>query len=59
MADTEFIRGIIPAVITPMTADEEPDEKALEALIDYHIESGVSGIFTVGTAGEFWALTVE
>jgi len=59
MADTEFIRGIIPAVITPMTADEEPDEKALEALIDYHIEGGVSGIFTVGTAGEFWALTVE
>lgn len=59
MADTEFIRGIIPAVITPMTEDEEPDEGALEALIDYHIESGVNGVFTVGTAGEFWALTVE
>ncbi|MFH1569095.1 MAG: 4-hydroxy-tetrahydrodipicolinate synthase [Gemmatimonadota bacterium] len=59
MASTEFIRGIIPAVVTPMTDQEELDEKGLEALIDYLVGSGVHGIFTIGTAGEFWALTVE
>ena len=57
--DTTFIRGIIPAMITPMTADEEPDEKGFQRNIDGLIETGVNGIFTVGTAGEFWALTVE
>lgn len=59
MNKTDFIRGIIPAVITPMTEDQEPDEKALEAHIEYLIAGGVHGIFTIGTAGEFWALTVE
>ena len=59
MVKTDFIRGIIPAAITPMTEDEEPDEKALEAHIEYLIAGGVHGIFTVGTTGEFWALTVE
>ena len=57
--DTTFIRGIIPAMITPMTADEEPDEKGFQRIIDGLIDAGVHGIFTVGTAGEFWALTVE
>ena len=59
MANTGFIRGIIPAVITPMTEDEELDEKGLEKLLDHLIAGGVHGVFTVGTAGEFWALTVE
>ncbi len=57
--DTAFIRGIIPAMITPMTEDEELDEPGLKRLIDCLIEQGVHGIFTVGTAGEFWALTPE
>lgn len=57
--DTTFIRGIIPAMITPMTEDEELDEKGFQRIIDGLIDAGVHGIFTVGTAGEFWALTVE
>ncbi len=57
--DTTFIRGIIPAMITPMTADEELDEEGFQRIIDGLVEAGVHGIFTVGTAGEFWALTVE
>jgi len=59
MKSTEFIKGIIPAVITPMTEEEELDEGGLETLLNHLIESGVDGVFTVGTAGEFWALTVE
>lgn len=57
--NTTFIRGIIPAMVTPMTPDEEPDEKGFQRIIDGLIDAGVHGIFTVGTAGEFWALTVE
>ena len=59
MPDTSFIKGIIPAVITPMTEDEEVDEKGLETLVEHLIQAGVDGVFTVGTAGEFWALTEE
>jgi len=57
--NTSFIRGIIPAMITPMTEDERLDEKGFKRLIDGLIGAGVHGIFTVGTAGEFWALTLE
>ena len=56
---TDYICGIIPAVITPMTEEEELDEHGLEVLLDHLIAAGVDGIFTVGTAGEFWALTVQ
>ena len=59
MRNTEFISGIIPAVVTPMSEDEELDERGLEKLLDHLIAANVSGVFTVGTAGEFWALTVE
>jgi 4-hydroxy-tetrahydrodipicolinate synthase len=57
--DATFVRGIIPAMITPMTEDEELDEKGFRKLIDGLIAGGVHGIFSVGTAGEFWTLTVE
>lgn len=59
MQSTDFIKGIIPAVVTPMTEDHELDRKGLETLLDHLIAAGVDGVFTVGTAGEFWALTVE
>ena len=57
--DASFIRGIIPAMITPMTEDEALDEKGFQTIIDGLIDAGVHGIFTVGTAGEFWALSIE
>ena len=55
----EFIRGIIPAMVTPMTEDEELDERGLAHLIDHLIGQGVHGVFTLGTAGESWALSTE
>lgn len=57
--DAAFIRGIIPAMITPMTEDEDLDEAGLKGLVDGLIARGVHGVFTMGTAGEFWALTME
>ncbi|MDA0747798.1 MAG: dihydrodipicolinate synthase family protein, partial [bacterium] len=57
--DTAFIRGIIPAVITPMTVQEELHEEGMRDLLEALIRAGVHGVFTVGTAGESWALSVE
>jgi 4-hydroxy-tetrahydrodipicolinate synthase len=50
------LRGIIPPVVTPMTADQELDLPGLRAGIDYQLSHGVHGIFVLGTTGEFYAL---
>ncbi len=57
--DASFVHGIIPAMITPMTSAEEIDENGLKRLIDFLIEAGVHGVFAAGTAGEFWAMSME
>ncbi|QGZ58730.1 4-hydroxy-tetrahydrodipicolinate synthase [Paraburkholderia acidiphila] len=50
-------RGIIPALITPMTADEEVDEAGLRTLVERLIGAGVHALFVLGTNGEFIALS--
>jgi 4-hydroxy-tetrahydrodipicolinate synthase len=55
----DFIRGIIPAMITPMDEREALDDAGLKRMIDFLIGAGVHGVFAAGTAGEFWALSVE
>lgn len=51
------LKGILPAMITPLTADGQINEKALRKLIDFLINGGVHGIFAIGTTGEFYGLT--
>jgi dihydrodipicolinate synthase/N-acetylneuraminate lyase len=41
------LRGIIPPVVTPMTADQELDLPGLRAVIDYQLSHGVHGIFVL------------
>ncbi|MDY3556180.1 4-hydroxy-tetrahydrodipicolinate synthase [Gemmata sp. JC717] len=50
------LRGIIPPVVTPLTADQELDLPCLRTHIDYVLEKGVDGVFVLGTTGEFYAL---
>ena len=50
------LRGIIPPVVTPFTADQELDLPGLKAHIDWQLDRGVHGIFVLGTTGEFYAL---
>jgi 4-hydroxy-tetrahydrodipicolinate synthase len=57
--DATFIRGVIPALVTPMGEDESIDRDGLGKLIDFVIGNGVHGLFTVGTAGESWALSPD
>jgi 4-hydroxy-tetrahydrodipicolinate synthase len=52
-------RGIIPAMVTPVTHDGKINVEALRKLTDYLIKGGVHGLFPVGSQGEFYALTFE
>lgn len=53
-----MISGSIVALVTPMLEDGGIDWKALDALIDWHIEQGTEGILAAGTTGESATLTV-
>ena len=52
-------KGIIPAVITPLTNEGKFNEKAMRKLLNYLIDGGVHGLFVVGTTGEFYGLIPE
>jgi 4-hydroxy-tetrahydrodipicolinate synthase len=53
------LRGVISAVITPFTADEQVDEPAFRKVVNLMIDQGIHGVFPVGTGGEFSVLTLE
>ena len=53
------IKGIIPAMVTPLTEDQELDEGGLRRFVNYLIEGGVHGLFPMGSQGEFYAFTPE
>ena len=46
------IQGSLVAIVTPMTERGTVDLRALERLLDWHIESGTNAIVVVGTTGE-------
>lgn len=54
--NTEFIKGVIVPIITPIDEDELIDEKRLRAQVDYVIAGGVSGILAFGSNGEFYEI---
>ena len=47
-----LIKGSITALVTPMNAKGDLDYDSLEKLINYQINSGISGLVAVGTTGE-------
>ena len=52
-------KGIIPALITPMTKEGKLNEKVLRKLLNFVMDNGVHTAFVAGTTGEFYALTHE
>lgn len=54
---TSRFRGIVPPIVTPLTADGQVDEASLERLAHHLVESGVHGIFVLGSTGEVAYLT--
>lgn len=50
------LKGIWPAIPTPMLEQGQVDEAGLKRLVDRLIEDGVSGIVPIGGTGEYTAL---
>ena len=53
------LQGSIVALVTPMDEDGAIDWQALKDLIEWHINSGSSGLVIVGTTGESATLDVS
>lgn len=56
-AQEKVFSGTYTALITPFTADDQIDWKALSMLIEQQITGGVDGLVFVGTTGESPTLT--
>lgn len=56
---TPNIQGSIVAIVTPMLEDGGVDWKALEDLVEWHIEQGTHSIVAVGTTGEASTLSMD
>ena len=52
------LQGSFVALVTPMLANGSLDFNALEALVEWHIESETNGIVSVGTTGESATVSV-
>lgn len=52
-----MFEGSCVALVTPMTATGEIDEKVLENLVEWHIQEGTQAIVVAGTTGESATLT--
>ncbi|MEM7126722.1 MAG: dihydrodipicolinate synthase family protein [Chloroflexota bacterium] len=52
-------KGIVPAIITPMTADGKLNEKAYRQVMEFNIQAGVHGFWVAGGTGESILLTDE
>jgi len=53
------IRGIIVPLVTPLKDNNTIDTKGLEQLIEHTIAGGVTGIFILGTTGEFASISYK
>jgi len=49
---TTRFTGVIPPMITPLTADEGLDRPAVRRMVDFLIDGGVHGLFILGSIGE-------
>ena len=56
---TTSLSGVLVALATPFTADDDLDEPRLRELVDRTIDGGVHGVVACGSTGEFSALTLD
>ena len=54
--NTDFIKGVIVPILTPINENEFIDEAKLREQVNYVIEGGVSGILAFGSNGEFYVI---
>ena len=49
---TSCFKGVFPALVTPLTASEKLNTRALKSLIEYEIKEGAEGFYIGGATGE-------
>lgn len=54
--NTDFIKGVVVPILTPIDGEERIDEKKMREQVDYVIEGGVLGILAFGSNGEFYSI---
>ena len=52
--NTDFIKGVVVPILTPIDENELIDEAKMRSQVDYVINGGVSGILAFGSNGEFY-----
>lgn len=52
-------KGVVPAIITPLTADGRLNEEAFRQVMEFNIQAGVHGFWVAGGTGESILLTDE
>ncbi len=55
----KIVKGIWPTMITPFTQENEIDEPAVAALMDWYAAHGCDGVFAVCQSSEMFFLTLE
>jgi dihydrodipicolinate synthase/N-acetylneuraminate lyase len=53
----DSLKGIVVPIVTPLSSVDALDLPGLERLIEHVIGGGVSGVFVLGTTGEFSSLS--
>ncbi|MBI3457230.1 MAG: dihydrodipicolinate synthase family protein [Candidatus Rokubacteria bacterium] len=48
----QALSGIVPPLVSPLTASGDPDDGAMEALVEHVLAGGCSGLFLLGGCGE-------
>lgn len=54
--NTDFIKGVIVPILTPINENEFIDEAKLRDQVNYAIDGGVLGILAFGSNGEFYVI---
>ncbi|KIR03575.1 Dihydrodipicolinate synthase [Lachnospiraceae bacterium TWA4] len=54
--NTDYIKGVIVPIITPIDEDEKIDEAAMRRQVDFCINGGLQGILAFGSNGEFYQI---
>lgn len=54
--NTDFIKGVVVPILTPIDENEMIDEQKLREQVDYVIEGGVLGVLAFGSNGEFYVI---
>lgn len=57
MNTVKNLKGIVPPLITPLKDIDALDVEGLEKLVEHILSGGVSGLFVLGTTGEFSSLS--